>query len=139
MAHNDFSQYQNLPKSGWAYNDTLTFMPEIPDSTASGKMIISIRHDNGYLYSNLWIEVRTLGADSSETADTINFILANPYGHWHGQGFGASYQISDTLPRTVTLTDSVPVKIRHIMRMDTVRNIEQLGITFVTSDSENLN
>ncbi len=137
VAHNDFSNFKNLPSDGWAYNDTLVFMPVIPDTTATGYLILSIRHDNEYPYSNLWIEVRSTLSDSTERADTVNFLLANPYGRWYGQGFGASYQISDTISRPITLTDSLPVKVRHIMRTDTVRNIEQLGVTFVSIDEIN--
>lgn len=135
VAHNDFSQYHNLPSEGWAYSDTLTFLTEIPDTTASGRLVMSIRHDNEYPYSNLWIEVTTMRHDSSVKTDTINFLLANQYGRWYGQGFGASYQISDTLPSIMTLTDSMPIKVRHIMRIDTVRNIEQLGVSFVSIDN----
>lgn len=135
VAHNDFSQYLNLPPEGWAYTDTLTFLPDIPDTTASGRLVLSIRHDNEYPYSNLWIEVTTMRPDSSEKADTVNFLLANQYGRWYGQGFGASYQISDTLPAVMTLTDSLSIKVRHIMRIDTVRNIEQLGVSFVSIDN----
>ncbi len=134
VAHNDFSQFHDIDSDGWAYTDTLVFTPRIPDTTATGRLILSVRHDNEYPYSNLWVEVRTTRPDSSEQTDTVNFLLANPYGRWHGQGFGASYQLSDTLPRTIALTDSLPVKVRHIMRIDTVRHIEQLGVTFVTTD-----
>lgn len=137
VGHNDFSLYKNLPSDGWAYTDTLSFLPSIPDSSARGHLILSVRHDNEYPYSNLWLEVRTTMPDHSEKVDTINFLLANPYGRWYGQGFGASYQISDTLPGLTVLTDSMPVKVRHIMRIDTIRNIEQLGITFVSIDIAN--
>ena len=134
VAHNDFSEYCNLPSEGWAYTDTLVFYSSIPDSTAQGRLVLSLRHSNEYPYSNLWIEVSRQDASGSVKADTVNFLMASPYGQWYGQGFGASYQISDTLLQTVELTDSMPLRVRHIMRPDTIRGIEQLGISFVSND-----
>ena len=58
--------------------------------------------------------------------------LADVYGRWHGQGFGASYQFSRPFNTGVTLVRGDSVTVRHIMRVDTLRGIEQIGIKFRT-------
>lgn len=131
--HNDYSDFHNIPTAGWAYNDTLTYIPTIGDSIASGMLVVALRHSNDYAYSNLWLEVVYEDA-TKPRRDTLNIRLADIYGRWHGSGFGARYQIADTLARDVTLTTSRPVRIRHIMRDDTLRGIDQVGVLFVTPE-----
>ena len=129
---NDYSDFIELPATGWIYGDTLDFIPDITDSVAEGTLIVSVRHNNDYAFSNLWIEVTT-GTGAGTQRDTIDMRLADRYGRWQGNGFGATYRCSDTITGMKPLFRGVPVKVRHIMRVDTLIDIEQLGITFVPS------
>lgn len=133
--HNDYSEFKNIPVEGWCYNDTLTFTPGIADSVADGMLTIAVRHSGDYIYSNLWMEVRYTDGDNEKT-DTLNIVLADIYGHWHGHGLGASFQMSDTVSTSCRITRNTPVKVRHIMRADTLRAVEQVGIIFLSDESE---
>ena len=55
--------------------------------------------------------------------------LADIYGRWLGSGFGSSYQREITLKPRADIDLTRPVDVRHIMRLDTLRNIERIGIT----------
>lgn len=127
---NDSSCYTNMPPEGWVYGDTLVFNPMHPDSVATGDIVLSLRHDNSYQYSNLWVEV-TYADGMSRKSDTINVEMCDAYGHWYGHGIGARYQLSDTVVRGVSHVSGAPIGVRHVMRVDTLRGLEQLGVAFV--------
>ncbi len=127
---NSCAGFTSIPADGWAYADTLNLTPGITDSTATGLLAVTVRHTNAYLYRNLWLEVSTPQADTLLT-DTINVELADNYGRWHGSGVGVSYMHTDTLPTRVCLTRGRPVRVRHIMRVDTLHDIEQIGLIFI--------
>lgn len=132
-----YCDFAELPRSGWAYGDTIAFTPTaMPDTLSRGRLVVVVRHTNAYPYSNLWLEVAHTAADGIHTRrDTINCQLADPYGRWRGKGFGTSYQATDTLPLPVVLRQGQPIAIRHIMRVDTLTEIEHLGIILLEPNS----
>lgn len=131
--HNAYSDYENISRLGWAYGDTLTFIPQLDDSIADGTLLIALRHSNNYIYRNIWLEIIRESNGLIET-DTLNVELADVYGRWYGSGFGSRYQITDTIDEYVTIYDGAPIKLRHIMRADTLNGIEQVGLLFSSND-----
>lgn len=127
---NDYSGFASIDSGGWAYGDTVELVPELGDSAAVGRIAIAVRHTNGYAYRNLWLEVTTPLGDTV-LADTLNVVLADRYGKWYGRGVGVSYMASDTLPGRFCLTRGRAVGLRHIMRADTLHEIEQIGLVFI--------
>jgi gliding motility-associated lipoprotein GldH len=127
-----FCDFKELPKEGWAYGDTISFpTDEMDDSTAVGHIAVAIRHTNNYPYSNIWLEVTHLDSNSRPHRDTINLVLADIYGRWKGQGFGASYQFSESTASISNIMRGQPITVRHIMRVDTINGIEHLGVMLV--------
>lgn len=127
-----YCEFRQLSADGWAYGDTIGFSTtNMTDSIADGHLVVSLRHNNGYPYSNIWLELTRTGNDGTTVRDTVNCVLADLYGRWKGQGFGASYQFSDTLPNAVRLLRGDSITMRHIMRTDTITDIEHLGIMLV--------
>lgn len=124
------ADFATLPAEGWAYADTLRLEPGLPDSTATGRIAVAVRHTNGYLYRNLWLEISANPADSLPP-DTVNMELCDSYGRWYGTGTGVSYMAADTLPGHYTLTRGKPLHVRHIMRADTLHDVEQIGLIFI--------
>ena len=127
---NEQGRFVSLPADGWAYGDTLTFDSLCTDSVATGRLAVSVRHTNAYLYSNLWLELTT-PQDDSVRRDTINVPLADDFGKWYGRGVGVSFATIDTLAGSYTLLRQRPVYVRHIMRCDTLGDIEQIGLVFI--------
>ena len=130
------SQFVTMPDHGWRYNDTLSFVPLAADSTGpsevTGRIVIAVRHSAAYRYSNLWVELSyNREGDSVPARDTANIVLADVYGRWLGHGAGVSYVVTDTLPRRYSVRDSASLSLRHIMRLDTVADIEQVGLIFI--------
>lgn len=132
----DYSNWTNLPAEGWVYGDTVLLNPLDPslpdnDSLVGGTLKVALRHGNSYRYSNIWLEMTYHTADHRMIRDSINLRLADVYGRWLGSGFGASYQ-QEVLVSPMTVIDlTQPVALRHIMRVDTLCGVEQIGIEIV--------
>lgn len=132
----DYSRWANIPPEGWVYTDTISLLPVDTsltdnDSLVNGAVKVALRHGNSYRYSNLWLELTYRTDGHRMVRDTLNIRLADVYGRWLGSGFGASYQQSVTVKPAGVIDVTRPMLIRHIMRVDTLRDIEQVGIEVV--------
>lgn len=129
----DYSRWTDLPVKGWAYGDTLCLVPvdtslHDNDSLVRRSLSLGLAHSNDYPYSNLWLEV-TYRGEHSAYRDTLNVALADVYGRWLGSGFGANYQHEIVLNPQADIDLSRPVMVRHIMRVDTLRGLERIGVS----------
>lgn len=119
------SIFHNIPEQGWAYRDTLSFAP----MQGQGTLLLAVRHDAAYPYSNLWLEVSARDPRKGVILrDTVNLRLSDRFGRWLGKGFGGSYQLEVPVSGSVSLDSASVVNVRHIMRLDTVRGLDQVGI-----------
>lgn len=122
-----YGDFRNISPDGWDYNDKITFIPELTDSVFDGSLAVAVRHTNDYLYSNIYIEVAV--KDSiGQRRDTFNIALADEFGRWYGRGIGTDYQLSDTVYPSIRLHSPAMISVRHIMRSDKIKDIQQIGI-----------
>ena len=98
------------------------------DSLVRRPLRFGLTHSNDYPYSNLWLEVTYHGEESSYR-DTLNVSLADVYGRWLGSGFGANYQHEVVLNPRADIDLTRPVTVRHIMRVDTLRGLDRIGVS----------
>lgn len=133
----DYSSWSQIPSEGWLYTDTMSLLPVDTsltdnDSIVSGAAIkVALRHSNDYPFSNLWLELTYHSDNGRMMRDTLDMRLADVYGRWLGSGFGASYQQELTVSPSAVVDVTRPLLLRHIMRVDTLRGIEQVGIEVV--------
>lgn len=125
----DFSRFADMPAEGWVYGDTVKFDTGRDDSITPGRLSVALRHNNDYEFSNLWLEVRYTNRGHL-MIDTINLQLADDYGRWLGEGFGATRQGEKTIATDVLPDPRHDISVRHIMRVDTLHGIEAVGILF---------
>lgn len=128
----DYSAWADIPTEGWAYGDTLRLTPADTslvgnDSLVNRPLRLGISHTNGYPYANLWLELTYTGARATYR-DTINLRMADIYGRWLGHGIGTNYQQEFTVNPSADIDLRLPVAVRHIMRTDTLRGIEAIGL-----------
>lgn len=128
------SVYTNVNASGWDYGDTLRLNIVPPcDTVVAGRIAIAVRHSATYDYSNLWLEV---SYGDSIQPDTVDIKLADMYGNWYGTGLGLSYQTVDTLDRHINMAAPAEISVRHIMRVDKLKDIEQIGVIVVSDEGK---
>lgn len=124
-----FSDYRELSDSGWAYSDTVTFVPQAP---AAGTLMVGLRHAADYPYRNLWLEVAyTPAGRETVHRDTVEVELANRFGLWLSRGVGSSRQTAVQVRPGLAVDSGKPLTVRHIMRLDTLRGVEQIGVFIV--------
>ncbi|MDE6378257.1 MAG: gliding motility lipoprotein GldH [Duncaniella sp.] len=128
-----YSNWAHLPAEGWAYGDTITLVPidttlHDNDSTLRAPLRLGVAHSNSFPYSNLWLEV-TYRSDRYIYRDTIDLELADVYGRWLGKGFGTGLQHEVTLTPRADIDVRMPVSVRHIMRVDTLRGVDMIGVS----------
>lgn len=124
----EFSRWVDIDPRGWAYADTLVLGPDTAVAgrqAAQGRLSVAVAHGDDYPYANIWLEV-----DDGERRDTVCIELADVYGRWLGQGFGASYQKEADMGRRV-LDPRRAVRVRHVMRLDTLPSLTRVGVKFV--------
>ena len=128
---NRYSSYHDISLAdGWAYTDTLNYIPVHTDSVTTGEYWICVRHSNNYPYANLWLEMTYDDAAGLHHTDTVNMTLADTYGNWQGQRLGLHYQHKVKVTERVGHVIGTPVRLRHIMRVDTMREIDLVGVEF---------
>lgn len=130
---NYFSAYHTFDDQQWSYAEPVELRVDtLRDSIArGGALILSLRHTAGYQYSNLWLELQYAYGDSVGWTDTLNVILSDVYGHWLGHGSGPSLQFNDTIAKHIDMHRGATMRLRHIMRLDTLPNIEQIGLVYL--------
>ncbi len=109
--------------------DTISIPDHIVNAGQS-RLALTVRHSDAYEFANLWLELSYPSGDTT-LCDTLNITLADKYGKWLGQGMGPAYQFTDTIASRHGINDNATVTLRHIMRVDTLHNIEQLGIKLI--------
>ncbi len=133
------STYYNVGHDGWIFSDTVVLDAnphpamlkagethlDVPNTMRD--VVAVVRHTNGYEFNNIWIEL-TYWLPDTMRVDTFDVRLADDIGHWYGNGVGVGYQRADTLLKQIPLREDKQVLMRHIMRNDTLQNIEQVGI-----------
>lgn len=129
---NDFSQFHAMPERNWGYYYHLIFDIVPEDSVVTGQLDLVVCHTNDYPFSNLYVEVTESANGHTLKCDTVSVELADVYGNWLGSGLGTSFQRRVTLEPRFTVTDSARVRIRHVMRVDPVPELEQIGVIFTT-------
>jgi len=130
---NYFSAFRTLPGAQWRYTEPVIFTVDTLRDTSAvqGDLLLTLRHTHGYEYSNIWIEIQPDLDNTLATPDTLNILLADVTGRWRGRGTGPSLQVSDTIARGISMRQGQKVRIRQIMRRDTIDGVEQVGITFI--------
>lgn len=128
--HNDYSRFEEIGPDGWPYTQSILFPIEHHDSITDGRLSFTVRHTDGYEFSNLWVEASYDDANGNTHTDTLNIKLADTYGNWTGKGSGVWKQLETIVSTNLTHRSGSPIKIRHIMRTDTLHNIDLIGIRF---------
>ncbi len=126
---NDFSDYHRIDASGWRYADSLKFVPVHADSLCRGRFVVAVTQTDEYPYTELCMEV-TMTDGEIHRNDTVAIRVVDDFGGWTGRGIGGSFQLTDTLS-PLTHVSGNPVTVRHIMRIDTLPGIRNVGLFFV--------
>lgn len=124
-----YSHFEEIDNNGWKGAEVVNFKPVLEDSTALYDLEIAVRHSNDYPFQNLWLYV-AFRENYDIKVDTVQLILADEWGRWHGDGHGVVKTFASPYKKGYKLPEgtSFGVTIRHAMRQDPLQGITDVGL-----------
>lgn len=80
-----YDEYVNLDGK-WTKKDKIEFSFEQKDTTTLYNMFVTVRNNNDYAFSNLFLIVKMSQPDNMVKIDTLEYLMANPDGSLLGEG-----------------------------------------------------
>ena len=130
---------QHIPMEGKAWNkdSVMSFEVTIEDTTEAYELMLYLRNNNQYPYSNIYFFRSVVSERGTEFADTVEYRMADPYGKWLGKGVGSirSHEWPYHNSRIhFNHSGTYTFKIQHAMRTDHLEGLESVGIGVFKSD-----
>lgn len=124
-----YEKYKTIPEAGWHKDSLVVFNIPIEDTLQNHNLLINIRNETTYNYSNLWLFIEIEQPDGKMLKDTFEIALADPSGKWFGKGTTGLKTRETIFRRNVTLPASgeYTVKIQHGMRQEMLKGIHDVG------------
>ena len=125
-----YNRTVGIPESGWYKNEGVRFDVFIGDTLTDYDFYISLRNNNDYRYSNLYIFLNTIMPNGNKTRDTLEIILADDMGKWLGKGWGSVKENDVLLRKNLRFPRKGDYRflIQQAMRTDTLKGITDVGL-----------
>ena len=129
-SHNEiYFQYRSFANAEWGRGEPAVFHVNIEDNSQPYNVLIELRNNNAYPFSNIWLFVDYKTPGGNIRVDTIGADLADVYGKWYGKGqslynLSIPYETSVLFPDTGTYIYS----IRQGMRENPLKGISDIGL-----------
>ena len=128
------SSFIDLAGHRWPADSVLRFDHLHEGGTEHLQLVMDLRHDIFYPYSNLYL-FRSIEQDGEIVfQDTVEVRMADPYGNWNGKGSGKIRTLEFPFRKqTLKLTQEAEYSFlfRHGMRDDPLKGVRSLGLTFI--------
>ena len=130
-----FSEFQANAGGSWSREDVKEFNFTQNDTISRFNLFITVRNDNSYPFSNLFLIADLSFPDGTVVRDTLEYEMALPDGQWLGKGYGSLKENKLWYKENIVFPDSgvYNFKLAHAMRQNgSVEGINDLtGITDV--------
>lgn len=129
---NTFEKNEVIKNHKWNTNDVKAYVFDIQDTASEYLMYATIRHTDGYNFSNIWLQAETIKPDSTSKKQRIELPLAETSGRWTGKGMNEIYEHKIRLSgNTATKFDQAgryTIKLKQIMRENPLQEVMSVGI-----------
>ena len=124
-----YDKYYEIPKLSWHKDSLLTFHVPAEDASQSYNLIIQIRNEISYKYSNLWLFCEFTDTHGAVKRDTFEITLAEPSGRWMGKGNGSIKTLQTVYKRDFRFPapGEYTFSIQHGMRDERLTGIHNVG------------
>jgi gliding motility-associated lipoprotein GldH len=133
-----YTQFVELPQSGWDAQQAITFTPTITDTITDYQLQLTLRHNDRYPYQNMWMFVEII-QDSLlvQPIDTIECYLANERGEWQGGGI-CQYELPMIYDNNYRFKNSgtYHISIKQGMRSEQLQGITAIGIKIISNEQK---
>lgn len=127
-----YESYHKLDEARWNQDSTIVFSPRIKNITDPVDIDLRIRNSNDYMYSNLWLFIKTETPSGNVYKDTIEVPMADHKGKWLGKGLGDTFELNYPYKLNRQLPDTGVYKIEIIQGMRSekgyIEGIRDIGL-----------
>ncbi len=125
-----FDEIISLDPHGWKGKDKVGFRAEVKDTAQIYSFKIHIRNAEDYRYSNLYVFMQTRFPNGNITHDTLECVLADPFGKWYGKSSGRYSDHSIVLNPVIKfpLVGTYDFELEQAMRDEPLEGIHAVGI-----------
>ncbi len=121
---------KSIANDAWYYKNYIPFEVQINDTNKFYNMLVNLRLDADYKYSNIFLLVHKTDVANIKTEERKEFILADETGKWLGKGLGNIYDYQLPLYNKIKFNEvgKYQYMLEQNMRDDTLFNIKSVGI-----------
>ncbi len=134
-----YSEYADVSEDGWNVADSACFDLPVDDTTHLFDLLVEVRNNVDYAYSNLFLFVNTTFPDGSISCDTMELPLADPSGEWLGKHSGryvdSRYRLRGQAMR-FPMEGNYHFAITHGMRDGALKGIAHMGFRVEYSETK---
>lgn len=125
-----YDQVYSIPSKGWNKDSLLTFSFTVADTTRPYDILLHVRNNNKYQYSNLWLFIVTKSPTGNTLRDTVEIALADDAGKWLGKGLGDVNAMLVPFMKNILFPYKGIYKIfiQQAMRQTYLKNILDVGV-----------
>lgn len=131
-----YDQYQAIQNTSWEKDKEYYFTFLIEDISVPYDLTLEVRNNNKYPFQNLWVFCSEEQPIGPLRKDTVECILADEFGKWHGQGislFQSSFPIRTNYRFPVK--GQYTFSFRQGMRNDQLPGIQEIGLRVFPSSA----
>ena len=124
------AESKEVSMDGWPSEERLLFHWDVQDTLQRQDLLLDIRHDQTYPYSNLYVFLTYRYPNGRSRVDTVECTLANERGEWRGSGFGDLVDHRFLLQSGIQfpLRGRYGLEVRHGMRQDPIPAVANVGL-----------
>jgi gliding motility-associated lipoprotein GldH len=124
-----FEQSQLIENANWNVNQPVNFEFDIQDTVSFHNFYVTLRNQESYAYSNIFLFVSLEFPNGKLSIDTINCPLADTEGHWLGSGLGDLYdnRIIFKERKKFPMAGHYRISIQQAMRTENLEGIADVG------------
>ncbi len=125
-----FDENKTIENNAWYYKNTLPFEVQIKDTSKLYNILVNLRVDADYKYSNLFMLVHSVYPNKAKDERRIEIRLADESGKWLGSGLGDLYDYQFPAYRKIKFPQPgfYHFELEQNMRDDTLMHVKAAGI-----------
>lgn len=116
-----YSEQKDFPQEFWAKNEAVVFSVPIKDTLSKNEVLINIRNNNHYPFSNLFLVSQIDYPNGRRVVDTLEYAMADKQGNWLGVG------MTDIKESELILKQGIVFPVQGVYRIELRQVMRRLG------------
>lgn len=123
-------EYVEIEGRNWNKDSVLVFTVPVIDTLQNYNLLVNVRNDVNYKYSNVWLFIKIQQPDGQQLDDKFEITLADHSGKWLGKGFGGLKTREVIYKGQVyfPVSGDYTISVQQGMREEVLKGISDVGI-----------